>query len=484
MRTRIVLLAFWFLVATVPAVASPVVVFIVAGQSNAVGYGSDASLLPPPLDAPQSDVGFWFDEGPFFALANPSLRIDSGDMQIPLQFQTDGSGLTFSGPVNGFGPEIKLGRVLADALSVDVAIVKFAVSGSSLAVDWNPATAGSLYHQMRDDLAGALAALAVAGDGGQVGAVFWMQGEADAQTSETAAAYEANVTGFIDRLRTEFFNGNLPFVFGRINVNIDSSCCFSFPFKDEVRTAQANVAGAVPGTAMVDTDDLPLISDSVHFTAGGQLGLGERFANAYLALPVVCGDGIIGIGEQCDDGNLVDGDCCSAACVAESSSCPDLAIGRSAVIRPGQIVRVAAKPLAGTAFELPAPASNPTTEGGNVRFFDTLTGAGAVTYALQPVGWKGLGSPPGSRGYRYKGSFADPCRSVLIKPTQVKAVCKGAAVTLSPPFAGELGVLLTAGSTIVKRYCLAFGGETKENMTDVFVRKNAPAPPACPVAAP
>jgi len=33
---------------------------------------------------------------------------------------------------------------------------------------------------------------------------------------------------------------------------------------------------------------------------------------------VVCGDGTTGPGEQCDDGNLTDGDCCTSACVAEA----------------------------------------------------------------------------------------------------------------------------------------------------------------------
>lgn len=35
--------------------------------------------------------------------------------------------------------------------------------------------------------------------------------------------------------------------------------------------------------------------------------------------PVVCGDGVAGPGEQCDDGGVVDGDGCSAACVAEDA---------------------------------------------------------------------------------------------------------------------------------------------------------------------
>jgi cysteine-rich repeat protein len=41
--------------------------------------------------------------------------------------------------------------------------------------------------------------------------------------------------------------------------------------------------------------------------------LGARPATAL----AVCGDGVLDVGEACDDGNLVDGDCCSALCTLE-----------------------------------------------------------------------------------------------------------------------------------------------------------------------
>jgi len=38
----------------------------------------------------------------------------------------------------------------------------------------------------------------------------------------------------------------------------------------------------------------------------------------------VCGDGIVQSFEQCDDGNILDGDCCSRWCTKTPSSCPPL----------------------------------------------------------------------------------------------------------------------------------------------------------------
>ena len=36
----------------------------------------------------------------------------------------------------------------------------------------------------------------------------------------------------------------------------------------------------------------------------------------------VCGDTVIDVGEQCDDGNTVNGDCCSSSCQYDASGAP------------------------------------------------------------------------------------------------------------------------------------------------------------------
>ncbi len=45
-------------------------------------------------------------------------------------------------------------------------------------------------------------------------------------------------------------------------------------------------------------------------------------ANGVFALRPVCGDGILDLGETCDDGNSLDGDCCSANCQLEKIASP------------------------------------------------------------------------------------------------------------------------------------------------------------------
>ena len=38
--------------------------------------------------------------------------------------------------------------------------------------------------------------------------------------------------------------------------------------------------------------------------------------------PVLCGNGVVEAGEECDDGNLIDGDGCSSTCTVEAAACP------------------------------------------------------------------------------------------------------------------------------------------------------------------
>jgi hypothetical protein len=289
LRTKLVWGVVLVLVAGRWCRADDVRVFLVAGQSNAVGCNSDASELPPELYAPQLDVLFWYEEGPWGTVHDPGRRIRSDGWE-PLEFQSDPAYGTFGWYVDGFGPEVKLGRVLADNLSTEVAVLKVAVNATSLAIDWDPDTADSLYGQMLDITDEALAALGELGHTGTLAGCFWMQGEWDALYASYAAAYQSNLTAFIADLRADCGNPALPFVIGRLNVHIDECPYISFPYLDDVRAAQEAVAASVPRAALVNTDDLPLNSDFLHFTAAGQLKLGGRFAEAYLAMLFPLGD--------------------------------------------------------------------------------------------------------------------------------------------------------------------------------------------------
>jgi hypothetical protein len=159
--------------------------------------------------------------------------------------------------------------------------------------------------------------------------------------------------------------------------------------------------------------------------------------------------------------------------------------GRLALLVPGRIAKFVAKPTSDL-FPLPDAANDPTINGGSFAIFDTAA-ANTNTYALPASGWQGLGSPPGSTGFKYRGagSAGDPCKIVLVKSKVVKALCRGTSITLTPPFVGETGVILSIGTdTDTKRYCASFGGTTSRNDSTLLKRKDAPPPGACPTPGP
>ena len=205
-------------------------------------------------------------------------------------------------------------------------------------------------------------------------------------------------------------------------------------------------------------------------------------------LPVPCGDGSLDLGEACDDGNENPGDGCDGSCQEEAGcgcagepsacSCDTFLPGRMAVISSGALAKFVAKPDAASTF--PLPPVDPMTSGASLRIRDAMATAGDDTYLLPSGGWRALGNPPGSKGYKYKGagSASDPCKVVLLKQSVIKGVCKGSGITLAPPFTGGVGFVIGVGPT--HRYCAQFGGEDVRNDATLTKRKNAPAPAACP----
>ena len=175
-----------------------------------------------------------------------------------------------------------------------------------------------------------------------------------------------------------------------------------------------------------------------------------------------------------------------AVAVATRGLALDIAIpAKVGVVKPGKMAKVVSK--ATISFALPAPGSadDPTLGGAELTFFDTaLGGAGSATFALGAAGWSGLGNPAGSKGYKYKGGDDTPagaCSVVLVKGTVIKAVCKGAAVTVAPPFDATLGInlALPAGTAPARRYCAELGGTTAKNDATQLKRTDAPAPGSC-----
>jgi hypothetical protein len=128
-------------------------------------------------------------------------------------------------------------------------------------------------------------------------------------------------------------------------------------------------------------------------------------------------------------------------------------------------------------FAPPAGANAPLVKPWVLRFkwFDVW-----FQMSLPSPQWKGIGNPPGSKGFKYKGigTLADPCKVVLVKPKVIKGICRGPILTPDPPHPGVVPVQVGAND-LSDRYCAEFGGTDVKNDPSQLKRKGAPAPSGC-----
>lgn len=121
----------------------PIQVFLMAGQSNMVGYG-------PLSDA---DTGDWQESLSLDAMiragtASAQLLATRDDVWVSFQSteEVKGAGLLepgFGGGQEFFGPELGFGEVLGDELDAPLVCFKSATGGTTLGGDWRPPSAVS-----------------------------------------------------------------------------------------------------------------------------------------------------------------------------------------------------------------------------------------------------------------------------------------------------------------------------------------------------
>lgn len=251
-------------------------VYLLGGQSNADGRAPTSGLPTAPvnLQQPQNDVLFFY-------------KVEGGTATLT----TLRPGLS---ETSQFGPEITLGRRLADLWSFEpdtrVAIIKYANGGTNLEIHWKAggtATTtgdGPEYVTFQQTVSQGLAALTTAYPAAtlRLEGMLWMQGESDV-VNGYGSTYQANLTNFITDVRATYGAG-LPFIIGRLSAGQTS--LYDTPAEatqfDLVRNAQSAVAAGLPGVSLINTDAFGMNGDNLHFNSPGQQALGNDFAAAAL----------------------------------------------------------------------------------------------------------------------------------------------------------------------------------------------------------
>lgn len=277
--------------------------FILAGQSNMLGYQSNLDDLPPRLRQSQKNV-LWYDrQDQWVPLEAPTEPLLPPDPSLPVP-PFESYHPEHSHKVNnsvGFGPEISLGENLANGLNETVALVKYSRNGTNLDTQWDPGLDANgdpkdtLYPRMKQRVFQAIADLSALGYTVEVSGFFWMQGESDASHPEMAQNYESNLTHFIQTIRQDFNRPNLPFIYGMVHFgnqhekpNNTINCC-----GDIVRSAQINVQTTIPHTRAVETRNLSLNRDLLHFDSNGILTIGNLFSDAWFNIRSFSTDNIL-----------------------------------------------------------------------------------------------------------------------------------------------------------------------------------------------
>ncbi|GLC50703.1 hypothetical protein PLESTB_000410000 [Pleodorina starrii] len=260
-----------------PAASGLVDVWIIAGQSNAVGDNSEDGTPIPAASQPLPGLVLSYDSTGRWRDAVPNIH----------------AGVHGYDREPSCGPAIAFGRTLVGlGLSGRVGLVPCAKGATNLFHDWRPAGGGDLYGTMIARTKAALAAPLPGGGNARLRGMIWVQGEADAEEKVGPApseAYGANLTAFVQAVRRDLasYHAQLPILLGVMSLR-KRDC---FPYLAAVRRAQLGTP--VPGLLRVDLSGYEFFEQyggfHVHLTKDGATALGTTMAHIYYSTVVRAG---------------------------------------------------------------------------------------------------------------------------------------------------------------------------------------------------
>jgi hypothetical protein len=175
------------------------------------------------------------------------------------------------------GPEISMGPVIAAAQSSAI-FVKTAVSGSTLATEWNPTgTYPASGSRNLFNIAITQAQTIAVQTGGFVKVAHVILGTNDSLDATNATNFGTNVTAFAAALRS-VFGSSLKIVWVLVNSNTTN------PHVTDVRSGLLSAAAGDAQMAVVQYDDCALLGDGLHPTTESYATLGQRMGAAALDL--------------------------------------------------------------------------------------------------------------------------------------------------------------------------------------------------------
>ncbi|MHB9133057.1 MAG: sialate O-acetylesterase [Armatimonadota bacterium] len=230
--------------------------WVIAGQSNAAGYGHGPVVDPPALGV--SVFG-----------GNEEWRMATHPIFDPTGTKHPAN--RDGGWVDG-SPWLAFGKEILQGAGVPVGLIPTALGGSPLCA-WDPGNPDGayLYENMLTH---------IDAGGGRVAGMVWYQGESDAN-EELVATYLLRFTRFVEAFRARY-GTDLPVITVQLNRYLDSVPAQDRPW-GMMREVQRQAARVIPQVAVVPSLDLAL-SDAIHTSAVGNVILGQRCGRAALGM--------------------------------------------------------------------------------------------------------------------------------------------------------------------------------------------------------
>jgi len=248
-------------------------IFIIAGQSNAVGC-TNVDTLDKKHRFYYAPHVYLYEEGNFaYYYTNRIIKgitcnMGCYDMQMGIEY-----GISYR--ING-------------KTNKTIGLIRYAYGGTTLFHHWKPdykkvpdniEDYGSCYFNFCKTMENGLKAYRNAGFNPIIRGMVWMQGETDAVIEERAIAYKNNLEHIFSCFRKELNIPDLKIIVGEIATRSPLS-----PFSDIVRESQKQVCEKDKNCVFLSTKNIKIGHDSYHFDGNEDFKLGKKFGDEMLRL--------------------------------------------------------------------------------------------------------------------------------------------------------------------------------------------------------
>ncbi|HEY0828101.1 MAG TPA: sialate O-acetylesterase [Bacilli bacterium] len=237
--------------------------WVIAGQSNAAGYGKGPFNDPPAIGIHLlRNSGQWDLASHPFNDSTKSIHLENSEQGNP-----------------GHSPFLAFAKMVRKETGYPIGLVQTALGGSPLSA-WNPDENGVLYRNMMQ---------IVQSVGRRVKGVLWYQGCSDCAPEESQT-YMARFKRVVEAWRSDLSDTLLPVLTVQLNryTAVQDTPAHSQPNSPIIsswgtlRETQRKAALEIPNVYVIPALDCPL-SDEIHNSPAGNMLIGERLAKIALA---------------------------------------------------------------------------------------------------------------------------------------------------------------------------------------------------------